>query len=287
MKRSIRTDLASESTQAVENEGNLPEGIEKSQRQEHGFEITRIDIKTKSAQELIGKPCGTYYTLKGEGLSCESEDTKNRIELLAEIISSLCKNINSALVIGLGNRQITPDSIGPKVCDKIIATRHIKLLAKDFDTEGLLNITAVSPGVLGQTGIEAGDIAKALVEKTKPDIVIAVDALACSELSNLGCTIQLCDTGIVPGSGVENARRELSEKTLGIPCIAIGIPTVIDMDTIAFQKTGVAPDKTSQMMVTPRNIDALTDKASRLISMAINKALNPDMPLEQIMLLSS
>lgn len=286
MKENIRTDLASESAQAVENKSGLPDGIVKTTHSAHGFEVTKIEITTPQAQKLIGKPCGTYYTLKGDGLSCESEDTKNRIELLADIIASLCKSIDSALVIGLGNRQITPDSIGPKVCDRIIATRHIKLLARDLDTDGLLNITAVSPGVLGQTGIEAGDIAKALVEKTKPDIVIAVDALACSELSNLGCTIQLCDTGIIPGSGVENARRELSQKTLGVPCIAIGIPTVIDMDTIAFQKTGVAPQKTSQMMVTPRNIDALTDKASRLISMAINKALNRDMPLEQIMLLS-
>lgn len=280
---SIRTDLALEAADNFEKA--LPDGVLRHEFEESGFTVTEIEITNKNGEKAVGKPQGRYVTIHSSGLSANSDKFAERIEVLAKQIRRLCKERNAALVIGLGNKNITPDSLGSKTAEHILATRHIKRLSLDFDTSSLGDICVLAPGVLGQTGIEAAEVAKSVCDRVKPQIVIAIDALACSELSNLGTTIQLSDTGICPGSGVENARRELSEKTLGVPCIAIGVPTVVDMATIAEHMTGVSVHKQdikSDMMVTPRSIDSLMDKTAKLIAMAINRALMPEMSIEEI-----
>ena len=169
------------------------------------------------------------------------------------------------------------------MAERIFATRHIKKLAKDLDTSHLCDVAALTNGVMAQTGVESSACVKAICNEISPQLVIVIDALACSELSHLGTTVQLCNTGISPGSGVENARKELSQKTLGIPCIAIGVPTVTDMATIAQQaSTNPLPQEYRGMIITPKTIDNLIYRTSAMIAASINKALHPTLTYEEI-----
>ena len=187
------------------------------------------------------------------------------------------------MAVGLGNYALTSDAVGPLTAEKIFATRHIKSLAKEIDTDDLGEVTVIQTGVLGNTGIESSEQVKAIAERVRPQAVIAVDALACSELSNLGRTIQLCDTGISPGSGVENARKELSFSTLGVKCIAMGVPTVIDLCTAAQHIFGqAAPESSENIMVDPKTADKLSENCAKLIAMGINRAVHPALSQEDI-----
>lgn len=281
---SIRTDLALEATQQLTKTTSV-EGITKNEYQKANLNITEIIVETDSAAQNLGKPKGKYITIQSE-LSLENhpDNFNERVDILAEEINKLCGNKENILVIGLGNKSITPDSLGPDVADQTFATRHIKQLAKDVDTSDLSTVSVIKTGVLGDTGIESSETVRAICDMLKPTVVIAIDALACSEISNLGTTIQLCDTGISPGSGVENARKELSEKTLGAKVIAIGVPTVVDMQTISeYVFETPAPNKEmNNMMVTPRSIDKLIMRVSRLIAMGINRAFQPNLSIEDI-----
>lgn len=282
----IRTDLALESAQQAETtSGSILEGIEKNEFKKANLTVSQITVKTPEASRVLDKPVGEYVTITSESsLEAYPDDFNQRVEAISQELSRLCGDFSSVLVIGLGNKQITPDSLGPKVAEQIFATRHIKKLAPDMDTSDLSDVSVLATGVMGQTGLEAAEIVKALVEKTKPSKVIVIDALACSEISHLGATIQLTDTGISPGSGVENARKELSKATLGVDVIAVGVPTVVDMQTIAehvFHSN--APHQALKgMMVTPRAIDKLIERTVQLISMAINKAFQPSLSIEEI-----
>lgn len=280
----IRTDLALEAAQQLTK--TMPiEGVTKNEHQKADLKITEIIVETDSAAQNLGKPKGKYITIQSElPLENHPDNFNERVDILAEEINKLCRNKENILVIGLGNKSITPDSLGPHVADQTFATRHIKQLATDVDTTDLSTVSVVKTGVLGNTGIESSETVKAVCDLIKPSVVIVIDALACSEISNLGTTIQLCDTGISPGSGVENARKELSEQTLGTQVIAIGVPTVADMQTISeyvFQTP--APNKEmNNMMVTPRSIDKLIMRVSRLIAMGINRAFQPNLSIEDI-----
>ncbi len=179
--------------------------------------------------------------------------------------------------MGLGNTEITPDALGPAVARGIFATRHIpKELTKAAGLDLLRQVSVITPGVLGQTGIEAGELIKAAAVKIKPDAVIVIDALAAQSGDRLFKTVQLCDTGISPGSGVKNNRGEISEKTVGVPVIAIGVPTVIDADTLSERLTGISPEKKSEMFVTPKDVDMLTQRLAKLLAEAINMFLQPE-----------
>lgn len=181
------------------------------------------------------------------------------------------------LAAGLGNTEITPDALGPAVARGIFATRHIpKELTKAAGLDLLRQVSVITPGVLGQTGIEAGELIKAAAEKIKPAAVIVIDALAAQSGDRLFKTVQLCDTGISPGSGVKNNRGEISEKTVGVPVIAIGVPTVIDADTLSERLTGISPEKKSKMFVTPKDVDMLTQRLAKLLAEAINMFLQPE-----------
>ncbi len=276
----IRTDLAVESFP----EHSMPEGVHRSTRGS-SFSITEITIDDDRCFSAIGKGKGRYVTLEGASLSRFSDDYEQMIIELAGEIGRLVPE-GEILVAGLGNNDITPDALGPQVVSKVLATRHLR---DELDSEeerfltSLRPVSAFAGGVLGQTGIETSEMVHAIVQQIRPAAIIAIDALACSDISRLGTTIQICDAGISPGSGVSNTRKELSEKIFGIPVIAIGVPTVVDMHTIVRSLTGNDPDRElPNMMVTPRDIDRLTERASQLIAFGINLALQPSLTLDDV-----
>lgn len=284
----MRTDLALES-ESLGLRGRGDPGIEKNVSTDgpSGFEVTELVIKSREAAEELGRPRGRYITARClSGRLCDSvELAAARAELLARELRSLAREPSRTLIVGLGNTEITPDSLGPRAAAQVLATRHIKRLAADLDTTGLAETAVIAPGVMAQTGMEAQAIVRSLIRELRPELVIAVDALACAELSHLGSTVQLCDTGISPGSGVENARAELSEATLGVRTVAIGVPTVTDCAVIAEQCGGTAGPELSGMFVSPRDIDALAARTASLIAEAINLALHPTLTREDLQML--
>lgn len=283
---SIRTDLAVESAQQISLNSDLT-GVSQNITtiQNAQLEISDISVETLSAARQLGKPVGRYITIKStvSALDEFSDCFGSRVGIIAKEIKKLCPTAEKILVAGIGNRSITPDAVGPLSAEKIFATRHIKKLATELDTEELAEVSVIQTGVLGQTGIEAAQQIKSHVQSVKPDLVIAVDALACANLEHLGTTVQMTDTGISPGSGVENARAELSENTLGVKCIAIGVPTVVDLGTAAEQIfSASAPENCASMMVTPRNIDKLVSNSAKYIAYSINKAFQKTLSIEDI-----
>ena len=284
---SKRTDLAIESAASICSVAPIEGIIKKVDLFENEqIEITEISVESQKASEVLGKPIGKYITLENvEGcFSLYSDLYNEQVELLAEQLEKLIPmGTEKIMVVGLGNTGITPDSLGPAVADKIFATRHIKRLAKDIDTSDLKEITVIKTGVMAQTGLESSEHVKAVINQVKPQLVVAVDALACSDISHLGTTIQLTDTGISPGSGVENARKELSDKTLGIPCIAVGVPTVADMNTlVAEMSEGNVNNEFNGMIVTPKSIDNLIIRTASIISTSMNRVFHPTLTDEEI-----
>lgn len=273
----IRTDLALE---RISGGSVQAKGIHSAERGK-AFHITDIKIDSDEDGRSIGKPKGRYLTLETKALSRFSDQYEDMTVELSQELSGFLPDNGCILVAGLGNSAITPDALGPRTAGKVLATRHLKSELLDGEADFLRDLRAVSvlqSGVLGQTGMETAEIISAVCEKTKPSAVIAIDALACAELSRLGTTIQMCDSGICPGSGVENKRMELSENTLGIPVIAVGVPTVVDLHTVARGLTGRSVSSDSpNMMVTPRDIDRLIDHAAGMISCAINLAIHKEM----------
>lgn len=277
----FRTDLAVERVASVPP---IKKGIHQTKRGK-SFSITEIVIDDDSHMKTLGKGKGRYITLEGSSLSKFSDDYEDMTQELADELRRLIPE-GEILVVGLGNNDITPDALGPQVAAKVLATRHLR---DELDSEeedfltSLRRVSVFAGGVLGQTGIETAEIVKAICRELKPAGIIAVDALACSDISRLGTTIQLSDSGISPGSGVSNARKELSEKLFGVPVIAVGVPTVVDMHTIVRSLTGRDPDRElPNMMVTPRDVDRLTERASQLISFGINLALQPSLTFEDV-----
>lgn len=284
---SKRTDLAIESAASICSVAPIEGIIKKVDFYEsEQIEITEISVESQKASEMLDRPIGKYITLENvEGcFSLYSDLYNEQVELLAKQLKKLIpEETEKIMVVGLGNTGITPDSLGPVSADKIFATRHIKRLAKDIDTSDLKEITVVKTGVMAQTGLESSEYVKAVIKQTEPQLVVAIDALACSDISHLGTTIQLTDTGISPGSGVENARKELSAKTLGIPCIAVGVPTVADMNTLAEAMCeGNVNSEFNGMIVTPKSIDNLIIRTASIISTAMNRVFHPTLTDEEI-----
>lgn len=283
----IRTDLALESAQAIQSDkAQTISGITQNEYEKAGCIVTQITVESEEAAKKLGKPIGEYTTIEmdaGGGLDSFSDDFEQQVELLAEEIRRISPPEGDVLVVGLGNDDITPDALGPLAAKQIFATRHIPKDVAGFEEfAGLRSVSSVAPGVLGQTGIEVAEITKAICKKVVPSVVVAIDALACSDVSRLGRTIQITNTGISPGSGVKNSRKELSQKTLKTSIVAIGVPTVVDMGTIAESISGTqaGTEKFSDMMVTPRSIDKLIEHSAKLIAMGINSAYQPDMSIE-------
>lgn len=280
----VRTDLVLETHEMFAEEIS---GVESQQKDTDGITVTHVKITTPEGALKIGRPMGNYVTVEIKNLETEDEELCRRgAKAVCDELRKMIKipADGSVLVAGLGNRYITPDSIGPKTVGKLTVTRHItKESGNGFDFD-IRPVSAVAPGVLGLTGIETSEILLGVAERVKPDLIIAVDALASRKLSRLGTTVQICDTGISPGSGVGNNRNEISEKSLGVPVIAIGVPMVVDALTLATDilesvkgtvdeiKNAMIPDK-KNMVVTPNDVDVISDQASEIIAEGINMAL--------------
>ncbi len=242
-KYSVRTDLALEEKERFESDNVEIQGVvlEEEYDDQCEMRITRVKVETENGAKVMGKPVGVYLTLEAPNLAVPDEDYHREISLkLAEYLKELIgkemleREELSVLVIGLGNREVTPDALGPYVAEQVCVTRHI---VKEYGKyamgmEHVKSVSAVVPGVMGQTGMESQEIVKGVVKETEPDLVIAVDALAARNSRRLNRTIQIADTGIHPGSGVGNHRNGLTRETMGIPVIAIGVPTVVDAATI-------------------------------------------------------
>lgn len=276
-----RTDLAVEMFDP--DSDKLPKGVRRKIRKSSVCTITEIIVEDDMAGLKIGKPKGRYVTIETDRLSVHPQDFSEQSSNIADEITALIPDMKRIFIVGLGNEHITPDALGPRTASKIIATRHV---AEENIQQGLkLNsVSVLAAGVMGQTGIESSEVINAVCEKIKPTCIIVIDALACNDISRLGATIQITDTGISPGSGVQNRRKELSRETLGIPVIAIGVPTVVDMHSIVHTITGDPPDHhLPNMMVTPRDIDKMIDRASHLLAFALNRAAQPELSAEDIL----
>lgn len=278
-----RTDLALEITEELK-ETDIDDGIslQTDYNKKKTLKETIIRIKNEKGETALGKKIGTYITLEGVDLASPDESFHEEMSLfLAQKLEKMLKGYEHILVAGLGNRQITSDSLGALVVDHLFVTRH--LLREKILKNGR-KISAIVPGVMGQTGMEAGEIIKGITQQVKPDVILAIDALAAKNVQRLNRTIQICNTGIAPGSGIGNHRKEISKESMGIEVIALGVPTVISVPSLINDALlGLAdeeeevdfskylPFELAGMFVTPKNIDDAVGKISFTISEAINQ----------------
>jgi len=245
-KYAVRTDLAVEARDLAmeKTKEQAVNGVIYKEKEEDGMKISTVEILDEGV-EATGKKKGKYLTLEVQGIRRKDTELQDKVmELFAREFSSFLDELNipkeaSCLVVGLGNWNVTPDALGPLTCENLMITRHLFQLQPENVEEGYRPVSALAPGVMGLTGIETSDIILGVIKESKPDFVIAIDALAARSIERVNTTIQIADSGIHPGSGVGNKRKELSKETLGIPVIAIGIPTVVDAvsitsDTIDF-----------------------------------------------------
>lgn len=287
----FRTDLALE--RAEDLNGDL-RGIKKCVRTGEKTKTTVIEVVSENAAKSLGKPCGKYITVETEPFSKEGDVFDGRLFELVSCIKELLPTKNGlVLVAGVGNPDITSDALGPFFSSKIFSTRHISdELKKTVGFSGDLRpVAAVSTGVLGQTGLESSEYIKYISDGIKPCCIITADALSARSLSRLGTTVQLSNTGIAPGSGVGNCRKRIDEEYLGVPVIAVGVPTVVSASVLCGEllgeKDGEWLEKTlsksgADMTVTPKDIDLLTKNAAYLLALAVNCALQPTLSPEEI-----
>lgn len=282
----LRTDLAVEEHESLSEE---LKGADYSKEECEGLLIERLDIKTPRAAQLLHKDMGRYITVNLPPLTDNMRECDKRVEVIAKEIERLLPVNGTVFVAGLGNPEITPDALGPECIRGILATRHITgEIARSTGLDRLRSVAALSAGVTGQTGIETGELLQSIVKRIRPTAVVVVDALASRSLSRLGCTLQISDAGISPGAGVGNNRTKISCDTLGVPVISLGVPTVVDALTLVCDllcsddessrqnlKEQVTP-RGCDMVVTPKEIDLLIERAARVISLAINMALHRD-----------
>ena len=244
----------------------------------NGFIWERLEITSSEAEKSIGRPIGNYDTLnlpRMDTMDDEAiEDAANEIaKELCHALDRLSLSADKILIVGLGNPNLTPDSIGPKTASMVNATMHIKKHNHSiFEALECSEIAVCTPGVMSQSGMEAADMIVGLCEKIKPNAVFAVDSLASKSQKRLGSTIQISDTGIFPGSGIGNHRTPLNNDTLGVPVIAIGVPTVINANHLLSQEEEIIKSEQLNMFVSPREIDGITDASSKIISLGINQA---------------
>lgn len=291
-----RTDLALEAAQAVTDAAGL-EGVEQTERTRDGVTVTVVELRTPEAARRVGKPLGRYVTLDlGAVRRGEKEGFQRACRTLAEELAKLIpEGEGPVLVVGLGNRDITPDAVGPLTHERLLVTRHlVEQMPEVFG--GFRPVAAVAAGVLGTTGVESAELVKAVTEKIRPDCVIAVDALAARSMKRLCATVQLSDAGIAPGSGVGNCRKALDQDTLGVPVIAVGVPTVVDVNTLArdvleeagredLEPEALAPGGALSQggaFVTPRDIDQRVAECAKLIGYAVNLAVQKGLSLEDV-----
>lgn len=309
----FRTDLASERKDLYKKANNLSEEIDGIETEEEkvndNINISRVKVTNENGKNAIGKPIGNYITIDFKSLKIAGND---EIQVASEVLTKELKELlqkhiapqDPILVVGLGNIYVTPDALGPKVINEIDITRHLLEYMPEVMDKNTREVSAISPGVLGTTGIETVEILKGIVDNVKPKLLIVIDALASRSIERISSSVQLADTGIVPGAGVGNARKELTHESLGIPVIALGIPTVVEAATIAadsltlfiqkVQEQGESNDFLNKLqeddkyniikeilapeeynfIVTPKEIDALIEKMKDVVARGINFAIN-------------
>ncbi len=295
--RMRRTDLALEARELwQERSGAVTAlaGVEAHDSLREGIPVNTVRVLDQRGEEALGKPRGSYVTLTLEGLAGREEGVFQRsVRAVAGELSELIRGIppnGLVLLAGLGNRAITPDAVGPKVHQNTLVTRHlVRQMPEHFGA--LRPVASVAAEVMGSTGVESGELVRALCEKIQPACVVAVDALASRSLKRLCKTVQLADTGITPGSGVGNHRMGLTRDTLGVPVIAVGVPTVVDGATLAADLMGTddLPDLNEgrDLVDTPKDIDSQVSDLSKVIGYGISMALQPGLSLEELDLLLS
>lgn len=303
----IRTDLALESQERLQKKQGLIKGVRFHEEERgNGVLVSTVIIETENAAKAMGRPRGTYVTIEAPQMAEEEEENHRDISLeLAKTIRQMMpeKEELSVLVVGLGNREVTPDALGPRVVDNLFITRHImnEFGRYAFKDEDVVKVSGIVPGVMAQTGMECVEILRGVVKETSPDFVITVDALAARNVKRLGRTIQLTDTGITPGSGIGNHRNAINASSIGVPVISLGVPTVVDAATIVSdamttlieamslsdlkelderERQELARELLSPQLnglfVTPKNIDDSIKSLSFLISEGLNAALCED-----------
>ncbi len=280
----FRTDLALERRELIKN--SVPDGVEFEEKFCGECKVTHIRVTTAEGERSLNKPRGNYVTVEIPKPTSLPDENAEIIEAIASELKSLVTGDGTVLVVGLGNHNITPDAIGPKTVQYTLTTRHVTSEMPDFNFR---SVAAVATGVMGQTGIESSEIVRSICDRIKPTCVIVVDALAAMSVERLCKTVQICDTGISPGSGVGNRRSELSAKTLGVKTIAVGVPTVVDAVTIAADMTGGHTTKNSEFdspIVTQKEIDSLVTAVSRILSLAIGRALQPSLSISDLYFLT-
>ena len=292
-----RTDLALEARELWQEQAGrltaLP-GVEARDSLREGIPVSTVKILDRQGEQALGKPAGRYVTLTLEGLAGREEGVFPRAvravaEELADLLSPLPRD-GLVLMAGLGNRAITPDAIGPKVHQNTLVTRHlVRQMPEHFGA--LRPVASLAAEVMGTTGVESGELVRAVCEKIRPVCVVAVDALASRSLKRLCRTVQLADTGITPGSGVGNHRLGLTRDTLGVPVIAVGVPTVVDAATLAADLLGTEQppqlNEGGDLLVTPKDIDSQVNDLAKVIGYGISMALQPGISLEELELLLS
>lgn len=297
-------------------------GVESETIEEDGVTVTKIRILNEEGERALGKRIGNYLTIEAPGLRQKDSELQDRVAMLfAKHFEPFLADLgltkqSKVLIVGLGNWNVTPDALGPIVVENVMVTRHYFELMPDQVAPGYRPVSAVAPGVLGTTGIETSEIVQGIVEKSQPDVVIAVDALASKALERVNTTIQIADTGIHPGSGIGNKRMGITKETLGIPVIAIGVPTVVYASTIVnstiemlaqnFEKQtqhtnailGMLPEMTEQdrlgmvrevlnplghdLLVTPKEIDQFIEDIANIIASGLNAALHEAVDMENV-----
>lgn len=316
----VRTDLAIEAAKIYEKENKKEaDGIVVEEIDKENNKVTIVKVLNENGVEKIGKPIGSYITMEiPEFTAYDGEMMNNSSEVLGKVLKDFL-NISkkdNILVVGLGNIKVTPDALGPKVIEKVMVTRHLSEVMPEAIDDGVVSTCALSPGVLGVTGIETFEIIKSLVDKIKPTMVICIDALASQKTERVNRTIQISDSGINPGAGVNNFRKSICKENLGVKVIAIGVPTVVHAYTIAndaidlvldsliekaekgkeFYNMLKAVDKNEkaiiikevldpllgEMIVTPKEVDLMIDSLSKIIANGLNIALQPNLTVQEI-----
>ncbi|NSW89310.1 MAG: GPR endopeptidase [Firmicutes bacterium] len=325
--RNVVTDLAIELRELVKErnakqvppkEEEIP-GVEVTNAGTEEIKISRVKINSIQGQNALGKPMGNYITIEVPGIKYNDMDLyENTCKALATELAGILnlKEKSTVLVVGLGNWNVTSDSLGPKVVSKLMVTRHLVQYVPEEVEQGVRPVCAIAPGVLGITGIETGEIIRGIVDRIRPDCIIAIDSLASRRLDRVNTTIQIADTGISPGSGVGNKRMDLSRDTLGVPVIAIGVPTVVDAATIANDVIDLVLDSfinqaeqgtqfynmlksidrnekyqliqkvldpyTGNLIVTPKEIDEVIERIAKVIANGINIAVHQGITLDDV-----
>ena len=316
----VRTDLAVEAREIYKDTYKREaDGVVVEESTIDDIKVTSVNVKSEGGAVKIGKPMGTYITIDIPEFTHYDGEIMDRVsDVLSHSLKDLIKinHEKTALVIGLGNWNVTPDALGPKVVEKMMITRHLKQVMPEAIDDSVRPVCALAPGVLGITGIETVEIIKGLVEKVNPSVVVCIDALASRRLERVNRTIQIGDTGISPGAGVGNKRMQINEEYLGVPVIAIGVPTVVDAATIVNDAMDLVLDEmisqsseggefynmlksidknekghmiksllnpyVGDLMVTPKEVDIVIDSVSKIISNGLNMALQPNLDMEDI-----